>query len=107
MAWRQACRRNIDPSQSRIVSRRAAHKAAWLFVVLALSASLLYPAHAMRRETLKLLTALGTHVIDVEIADTLEEKSQGLMFRTRLINMKALVSERMCHCRYRGGLRRP
>jgi len=47
---------------------RAASKAAWLFVVLALSASLLYPAHAMRRETLKLLTAQGTHAIDVEIA---------------------------------------
>ena len=32
-------------------------------------------------ETLKLLTAQGTHVIDVEIAETLEEKAQGLMFR--------------------------
>ena len=38
----------------------------------------------MRRETLKLLTAQGTHAIDIEIADTPEEKAQGLMFRTRL-----------------------
>jgi len=45
----------------------------------------------MRRETLKLLTALGTHVIDVEIADTLEEKSQGLMFRTRLDDKSGML----------------
>jgi len=51
--------------------------------VLAL-ASLLHPAYAMRRETLKLLTAHGTRVIDVEIADTPQEKAQGLMFRTHL-----------------------
>ena len=38
----------------------------------------------MRRETLKLVTAHGTHVIDVEIADTPQEKAQGLMFRTHL-----------------------
>jgi uncharacterized protein len=38
----------------------------------------------MRRETLKLVTASGTHLIDVEIADTVEEKARGLMFRTRL-----------------------
>ena len=38
----------------------------------------------MRRETLKLLTAQGTHAIDIEIADTPQEKMQGLMFRTHL-----------------------
>ena len=63
---------------------RAARKAAWLVVVLALSVGLVYPAQAMRRETLKLLTATGAHVIDIEIADTLEEKAQGLMFRSHL-----------------------
>jgi len=56
-----------------------------------LSASLLYPAYAMRRETLKLLTAHGTHVIDVEIADTPEEKAQGLMFRTRLDDKSGML----------------
>lgn len=35
----------------------------------------------MRRETLVLETAAGEHVIDVEIADTPEEKAVGLMFR--------------------------
>jgi uncharacterized membrane protein (UPF0127 family) len=56
-----------------------------------LSAGLLYPAYAMRRETLKLLTAHGTHVIDVEIADTPEEKAQGLMFRTRMDDKSGML----------------
>ena len=60
-------------------------------VVLALSASLLYPAHAMLRETLKLLTAQGTQVIDVEITESLEEKAQGLMFRTRLSDKSGML----------------
>jgi uncharacterized protein len=72
-------------------SRRAALKAAWLFVMLALSASLLYPAHAMLRETMKLLTAQGTHVIDVEITESLEEKAQGLMFRTRMDDKSGML----------------
>jgi uncharacterized protein len=36
----------------------------------------------MRRETLTLKTAAAEHVIDIEIAETIEEKSLGLMFRT-------------------------
>jgi uncharacterized protein len=63
---------------------------AWLFAVLAL-ASLLHPAYAMRRETLKLVTAHGTHVIDVEIADTPQEKAQGLMFRTHLDDNRGML----------------
>lgn len=35
----------------------------------------------MRRETLVLSTAAGEHVIDIEVAETTEEKSVGLMFR--------------------------
>ncbi|MCL4767160.1 MAG: DUF192 domain-containing protein [Hyphomicrobiaceae bacterium] len=35
----------------------------------------------MRRETLRLATAAGEHVIDVEVAETPEEKAVGLMFR--------------------------
>ena len=38
----------------------------------------------MRRETLKLHTAATMHVINVEIADSPQEKAQGLMFRTSL-----------------------
>ena len=45
----------------------------------------------MRREALKLLTAQGTHAIDVEIADTPEEKAQGLMFRTRLDDKSGML----------------
>ncbi len=35
----------------------------------------------MRRETLTLMTAAGEHVIDVEVAETPQEKAVGLMFR--------------------------
>jgi uncharacterized membrane protein (UPF0127 family) len=54
-------------------------------------ASLLHPAYAMRRESLKLFTAHGTHVIDVEIADTPQEKAQGLMFRTHLDDNRGML----------------
>jgi uncharacterized membrane protein (UPF0127 family) len=64
---------------------------AWLFVVLALTAGLLHPAHAMRRETLKLLTAGAERVIDVEITESSEEKAQGLMFRTRLADTSGML----------------
>jgi uncharacterized membrane protein (UPF0127 family) len=64
---------------------------AWLFVGLALTAGLLHPAHAMRRETLKLLTAGAERVIDVEITESSEEKAQGLMFRTRLADTSGML----------------
>lgn len=35
----------------------------------------------MRREPLTLVTAAGEHTIEVEVAETLEEKAVGLMFR--------------------------
>jgi len=45
----------------------------------------LLPSYAMRRETLKLHTAAqGTHLINVEITETDEERAQGLMFRTHM-----------------------
>ena len=91
MACRPACRRSIDPAEGGIAYGRAASKAAWLFVVLALTASLVHPAHAMQRETLKILTTQGTRVIDVEIADTPEEKAQGLMFRTHLDDKNGML----------------
>ena len=45
----------------------------------------------MQRETLKLVTANATHVIDIEIADTPAEKAQGLMFRTRLDDKSGML----------------
>jgi len=60
-------------------------------LALVLSASLLTPAQAMRRETLKLLTAQGAQTIDIEIADTPEEKAQGLMFRTHLDDKSGML----------------
>jgi uncharacterized protein len=52
---------------------------------LALLVVALAPAGAkMRRETLTLKTAAAEHVIDIEIAETMEEKSLGLMFRTNI-----------------------
>ena len=38
----------------------------------------------MRRETLTLVTSAGERKIDIEVADTAEEKALGLMFRTAL-----------------------
>jgi uncharacterized membrane protein (UPF0127 family) len=63
-----------------------------LLVVLALTLTA-YPhgADAMRRETLKLLTAQGEHVIQVEITETPQEKAQGLMFRTALADTSGML----------------
>jgi uncharacterized membrane protein (UPF0127 family) len=71
--------------------RQAALGVAWLVVVLALTVSLLGPADAMRRETMKLVTQGATHTIDVEITETAQEKSQGLMFRTRLAENSGML----------------
>ena len=72
--------------------RRAALRAAPFLVVLALlAAGLVQSAHAMRRETLKLITAQGTHTIDVEVTETPAEKAQGLMFRTRLADTGGML----------------
>ena len=73
--------------------RRAALRAAPFLVVLALlaAAGLVQSAHAMRLETLKLITAQGTHAIDVEVTETPAEKAQGLMFRTRLADTNGML----------------
>jgi uncharacterized membrane protein (UPF0127 family) len=64
---------------------RAARRAALFLVVLAMLAGHFLPhASALRRETLKLVTAQAEHTIDVEITETPQEKAQGLMFRSRL-----------------------
>jgi uncharacterized membrane protein (UPF0127 family) len=72
--------------------RRAALRAAPFLVVLALlAAGLVQSAHAMRLETLKLITAKGTQTIDVEVTETPAEKAQGLMFRTRLADTSGML----------------
>jgi uncharacterized protein len=64
----------------------AAFRAALLcFILLLLPLLAAIPAGAdMRRETLVLETTAARHVIDVEIADTPDEKSRGLMFRPKV-----------------------
>lgn len=38
----------------------------------------------MRRESLKIVTASGDHTFQIEIAETMDEKARGLMFRRSL-----------------------
>jgi uncharacterized membrane protein (UPF0127 family) len=52
---------------------------------------LLGPAEAMRRERLILVTAAGERAIEVEIAETMEEKGRGLMFRTQLADTSGML----------------
>jgi uncharacterized membrane protein (UPF0127 family) len=75
-----------------MIYRGAALRAALLVVVLALLvAGLAHSAHAMRLEKLKLITQGAEHVIDVEVTETLAEKAQGLMFRTRLPDTSGML----------------
>lgn len=65
---------------------RAAHRAA-LFVFVALVAGAIEPAGSkaeMAHKPLKLVTAAGERVLEIEIASTEQEKATGLMFRTSL-----------------------
>lgn len=45
----------------------------------------------MRRETLTLVTAAGERQIDIEVAETSEEKAKGLMFRTSLPDTQGML----------------
>jgi uncharacterized protein len=45
----------------------------------------------MRRETLTLVTAAGERKIDIEVAETMEEKALGLMFRTTLADTAGML----------------
>jgi len=63
-----------------------------LMVLLALAAGgFSGPADAMRREPMKLHTARGEQVVSVEITETPEEKTRGLMFRTRLPDNEGML----------------
>ena len=45
----------------------------------------------MRKDKLTLVTAAGQHVIDIEIAQTLEEKALGLMYRRNVPMMTGML----------------
>lgn len=45
----------------------------------------------MRTERIVLVTASGEKVIEIELAESLEEKSMGLMFRTSLADDKGML----------------
>ncbi len=66
------------------------HRAA-IFAALLLLLALWLPLAAgaqtqatMRRDTLKLITASGTHVFQIEVAESDVDKARGLMFRREL-----------------------
>jgi|CeladaMinimDraft_18_1061708.scaffolds.fasta_scaffold00013_196 uncharacterized membrane protein (UPF0127 family) len=83
----RACRRSTEglqiPALSAIANR-AAFRAVLLCFVFAVAAMLVVvpPLDAkMRRDTLVLVTATGEHKIEIEVAETPQEKAIGLMFR--------------------------
>jgi uncharacterized protein len=65
----------------RSVARRAALYSLGLLIAISVLADNTVMAK-MRREVLTLKTKTAEHAIDIEIADTMEEKALGLMFRT-------------------------
>jgi uncharacterized membrane protein (UPF0127 family) len=62
-----------------------------LAVTLLLAVALADPTDALRRETLKLHTATGVHVINVEVTETAEEKMLGLMYRVHLADNAGML----------------
>src|SRR5689334_3823528 len=76
--------RKYDASVRGAPHTRRAVSLVFGLAILAGGSGLTAPAEAMRRETLKLHTSRGVHVINTEITESVEEKSVGLMFRTSL-----------------------
>lgn len=74
------------------VSSRAARVVALFSFVLILLVSWAPPSEArMREDRLWLVTSSGEKRIDVEIAETNEEKARGLMFRTSLPDNRGML----------------
>lgn len=63
---------------------RVAHGVALLFFALATLLPPLPAGARMRSDVLVLVTGSGEHRIEIEVAETEQEKSLGLMFRTSL-----------------------
>lgn len=71
---------------------RAARAAVFALVVIgALLTAVSEGGATMRRETLTLVTAAGERQIDIEVAETSEEKAKGLMFRTSLPDTQGML----------------
>lgn len=79
------CRRSIDRlpiSAIYAIANRAAHSAVLICCLAVMMMLAAWPADAkMRRDQLVLVTAGGEQVIDIEVAQTVEEKALGLMYR--------------------------
>jgi uncharacterized protein len=76
-----------DPMGHTTPSHISGRRAAIACLLLSVAAATTTPMSAvakMRRESLTLKTTTAEHVIDIELAETMEEKSLGLMFRTNV-----------------------
>lgn len=80
-------------AQSSAKNNGAAHRAALIFTGLLAYAALTVPIDArMRTERLWLQPSGANEVpIDIEVADTPEEKAMGLMFRTELADSQGML----------------
>jgi uncharacterized protein len=78
---------------SRALKHRVALRAAlsFVFALICLIFSAAHTEARMRRESLTLVTAAGEKKIDIEIAESSEEKSMGLMFRTALPDTQGML----------------
>lgn len=96
MARCRDCHRSIEPVPIPIVRAKAGRAAprAALFAFCCALAFVLGMADVeakMRRESLVLVTSAGEHVIDVEVAETNEEKALGLMFRRSVPELTGML----------------
>ena len=72
--------------------RAAILAALFVFVHLAVPPGGAAPLRAeMRKDILKLITASGEHSFQVEVAETAEQKSRGLMFRRSLADDAGMI----------------
>lgn len=95
MGCRQVCRSRID-ARADVISIRSAINRAAVVVALFYCVMSLMAAHTtlgakMRQDTLTLLTVGGERVIMIEVAETSEQKSLGLMFRTSLADGQGML----------------
>ena len=96
MVRRAVCQPRIDCgvplSLNNTKFTRAALRAALALVLVTTLATFLvfcpgastFAQADMQRETLKFVTATGTHDFKIEVANTMQEKSRGLMFRRNM-----------------------
>jgi uncharacterized protein len=95
MVRRPDCRRSTDVRTGLTeFSDRAAPRAALFALLLAAllcAMTVFNPALALRREPMTLVTAQGEKQISVEITESNEEKSRGLMFRTSLADDQGML----------------